>query len=273
MPEIQAHRRPAPRSHDRSVPTGTLEVSAATLFEAMEAARDAEARDDLEALAAFYRTLMSSTLLLPIPPGTRDETRSALEQAVTEADEVEIGVMLARGPEGDTVGVLFASPGSLAAWAPLGTGSLPLPARIVFTNLAASGLPAILDPAGPIPYRFEADEIAELAAGRLPHTGEPLFTATSRGSIRVRLPGPEADVVERAAAAALPASGTEAAYLVETESDGQSRLLLGLVGEPARDWRLRLPAASPPVDVVVLEGPMLANVRAVAEPLYRRGGR
>jgi hypothetical protein len=271
MVDSEAHPAPAPGSHDRSVPTGTLEVSAATLFEAMVEARDAEGEGRLEPLFAFYRTLMSSTLLLPIPPEARDDTRTALEHAVNEADEIEIGVMLARDPDGDTVSAVFASPGSLAAWAPVGTGSLPLPARIVFVNLAASGLPAVLDPAGPIPYRFEADEITELAAGRLPHSGEPLFAPTSRGSIRVRLPGPEADVVERAAAAALPDSGVETAYLVETESDGQSRLLLGLVGEPKPGWQLRLPAGSPALDVVVLEDPLLASVRAVAEPLYRGG--
>jgi hypothetical protein len=273
MVEPEAHRPPAPGSHDRSVPTGNLEVSAATLFEAMSEARDAEGGQDREPLSRFYRTLMSSTLLLPIPPEAREDARSALEQAVHEADEIEIGVMLARDPDGDTVSVLFASPGALAAWAPTGSGSLPLPARIVFSNLAASGLPAMLDPAGPIPYRFEADEIAELAAGRLPHSGAPLFAPTSRGSIRVRLPGPEADVVERAAAAALADSGVEAAYLVEAESDDRSRLLLGLVGEPAPGWRLRLPGGQPQLDVVVLEEPLLANVRAVADPLFRRGGR
>ncbi len=33
--------RPAPGSHDRSVPSGTLEQSAANLFDAMLAAREA----------------------------------------------------------------------------------------------------------------------------------------------------------------------------------------------------------------------------------------
>ena len=60
-----ALERPAPGSHDRGVPSGTLEESAAALFEAMLAARDAEERggDDGTALRGFYRALMSGILL------------------------------------------------------------------------------------------------------------------------------------------------------------------------------------------------------------------
>ena len=165
---------PAPASHDPRVPTGTLERSAAALFEAMLAARDAEARGEAEPPRAFYRALMSSTLLLPVPPGTQDEARTSLAAAVSDQDEVEIGVMLARDRFGDPVSVLFASGASLAAWSPTGTGSIALPARVVFGNLAASGLPAILDPAGPVPYRFEPDELRALVAGRIPGTDEPI---------------------------------------------------------------------------------------------------
>ena len=57
---------PQPGSHDRSTPTGTLEESAANLFEAMVAAREAEERGESSsaALRDFYRALMSATLLL-----------------------------------------------------------------------------------------------------------------------------------------------------------------------------------------------------------------
>ena len=49
--------RPAPGSHDRSTPSGSLETSAANLFEAMLAAREAEERGgDRRVLDAFYRT-------------------------------------------------------------------------------------------------------------------------------------------------------------------------------------------------------------------------
>ena len=181
---------PAPGSHDRSTPTGSLEVSAATLFEAMVAARDAQGGADPRPLEAFHRALMESTLLLPVPPGTDGEARAALERAVTDSEEVEIAVMLARDGDGSTVNVLFASPGALSAWAPIGTSSLPLPARIVFGNLAASGLPAVMDPAGPIPYRFEPDEIAALAEGRDPGSGEPLVAPTVRHLAERTAPGP-----------------------------------------------------------------------------------
>jgi hypothetical protein len=162
--------RPPAGSHDPSVPTGALELSAASLFEAMLAARDA-ADDDDATRNAFYRALMRATLLLPLPPGSADDARRSLQGAAGDAEEVEIGVMLARGADGAMVNVLFASGAALAAWAPAASGMLPLPASVVFRNLAASGLPAILDPAGPIPYRFEVDEIAALAAGRLPAGG------------------------------------------------------------------------------------------------------
>ena len=41
--------RPAAGSHDRSTPSGSLEESAANLFEAMLAARDAEERGERQA--------------------------------------------------------------------------------------------------------------------------------------------------------------------------------------------------------------------------------
>ncbi|MFN2483463.1 MAG: SseB family protein [Candidatus Limnocylindria bacterium] len=165
---------PAAASHDRTVPTGTLEQSAAALFEAMLAARDAKERGENEPPHAFYRALMSSTLLLPVPPGTQDEARSSLAAAVSDQDEVEIGVMLARDRSGSPISVVFGSGASLAAWSPTGTGSIALPARVVVGNLAASGLPAILDPAGPVPYRFAPDELRALSAGLIPGTDEPL---------------------------------------------------------------------------------------------------
>lgn len=258
---------PAAGSHDRSVPTGSLEVSAATLFEAMLAARDVDPDADSGPLREFYRTLMASTLLLPVPPGTDDDARRALEQAVNDQDEVEIAVMMARDGDGQPINVCFASPGALAAWAPVGTTSLPLPARIVFANLAASGLPAVLDPAGPIPYRFETAEVAALASGRMPLSDEPLFEPTSRGSIRVRLPGPGSRPLEASLADALLRTDVDAAYLVESERDGRWGLLLGLIGARGATATVDVPDGT---EVVWLDGPLLAAVEAVAVPFYRR---
>lgn len=262
--------RPAPGSHDRSAPSGSLETSAANLFEAMLAAREAEERGgDRHPLDAFYRTLMSGMLLLPVPPEHGDEAREALASAVNDDEQVEISVMLAREGDGTPVSVLFASFGALAAWAPAGTGNLPLAARIAIGNLAAAGLPAIMDPAGPVPYRFGADELAALAAGRLPGSDEPLFEETTRSSIRVRLPGTDTRALEESLRAELIATTVEAAYLVETDaSSGAPRLILGLVGEPGASATVDVPDET---DVVWLEEPLLAQVRAVAEPFHRRG--
>ncbi len=124
---------------------------------------------------------MSGTLLLPVPPEHGEEAKAALASAVNDDEQVEISVMLAREPGGGTVSVVFASFAALAAWAPAQTGNLPLPARIAIANLAAAGMPAIMDPAGPVPYRFDADELVALADGRLPGTDEPLFEPTARG--------------------------------------------------------------------------------------------
>ena len=100
--------QPAPGSHDRSTPTGTLEQSAANLFEAMLAARDAEAsRADDRALRTFYRTLMTSTLLLPVPPDHGEEAKAALAAAVNDDEQVEISVMLAREGDGTPVSVVY----------------------------------------------------------------------------------------------------------------------------------------------------------------------
>jgi hypothetical protein len=261
--------RPRPGSHDRTVPSGSLEESAANLFEAMLAAREAEARSERGPLDAFYRTLMSGTLLLPVPPEHGEEAKAALASAVNDDEQVEISVMLAREAGGDAVSVAFASFGALAAWAPAGTGNLPLPARIAIANLAAAGLPAILDPAGPVPYRFEIAELAALAEGMLPGSGEPLFEPTTRTSIRVRPPGRDTRNLERTLAEELRATAVDAAYLVETDAgDGRTRLLLGLVGEPGASATVDVPDDT---DVVWLEEPLLAQVRAVAEPFHRRG--
>jgi len=261
--------RPAPGSHDRSVPSGSMEESSANLFDAMLAARAAEERGEQGPLHAFYRTLMNGTLLLPVPPEHGEEARAALESAINDDEQVEISVMLARESGGETVSVVFGSFAALAAWAPSGSGNLPLPARIAIANLAAAGMPAIMDPAGPVPYRFGPDELAALSEGRLPGSDEPLYEPTARSSIRVRPPGTDTRDLERRLAGELDPTGVEAAYLVETDSgNGDRRLMLGLVGEPGTSATVDVPDGT---DVVWLEEPLLAQVRAVAEPFHRRG--
>ena len=263
--------RPAPGSHDRSTPSGSLEESAANLFDAMLAAREAETRGDRGPLVAFYRTLMSGTLLLPVPPEHGDEAKAALASAVTDDEQVEISVMLAREGGGETVSVVFGSFAALAAWAPAQTGNLPLPARIAVANLAAAGMPAIMDPAGPVPYRFDLGELAALAAGNIPGSGEPLFEPTSRTSIRVRLASTDTRPLETTLSDELRDTAVEAAYLVETDAgDGTPRLMLGLVGGVGASATVDVPDGT---DVVWLEDPLLAQVRAVAEPFHRRRDR
>ena len=265
-----ALERPPPGSHDRSVPSGTLEESAAALFEAMLAARDAEERggDDGSAQRRFYRSLMSGILLLPVPPDHGEEAKAALASAVNEDAEVEISVMLAADADGQPISVCFASYAALSAWAPAGTATLPLPARLAVANMAAAHAPAIMDPAGPVPYRFEPDELAALAAGRLPGTDGPIFDTPPSRSLRLRLPGPDALAVESALADALRGTDVDAAWLVESESEGRRRLLLGLLGAEGASATVDVPDGT---DVVWLEEPMLASVQAVAEPFYRRG--
>jgi hypothetical protein len=127
-----------------------------------------------------------------------------------------------------------------------------------------------MDPAGPIPYRFEPDELAALAAGRLPGSEEPLVDTTARRSIRLRLPGPEAVALEASLAESLRQTDVDAAWLVESESDDKRRLLLGLLGGDGASATVDVPDGT---DVVWLEEPLLASVRAIAEPFYRRGRR
>jgi hypothetical protein len=260
--------RPAPGSHDRGTPTGSLEQSAAALFDAMLAARAAEEAggDDRSALDAFYRTLMAGTLLLPVPPEHGEDAKAALASAVTDDEEVEVSVMLARDPQGEALSVVFGSLAALAAWAPTHSGSLPLPARIAVSNLAAAGMPAIMDPAGPVPYRFETDELADLAAGHLPGTDEPLFDTTTRTSIVVR-PAPVAPDLERRLAAALATTTVDAAYLVETDGPAGPHLLVGLVGDEGSSATLDVPDGT---EVAWLAGPLLTQVRAVVDPIWVR---
>jgi hypothetical protein len=263
---------PAPGSHDRSMPSGALEESSSNLFEAMLAAREAETRGEPQgpALLNFYRTLMDGTLLLPVPPGHGDEAKAALESAVNDEQEVEISVLLAADSDGNPVSVCFASVAALAAWAPQQTASLPLPAQIAIANMAASGTPAIMDPAGPIPYRFEPDELSALAANRVPGYEEPLFAGVQRRSLRLRLPGPEALPLEAGLAESLRATEVDAAWLVESEAHGRWRLMLGLLGGEGASATVDVPDGT---DVVWLEEPLLASVRAIAKPFYRRGRR
>lgn len=260
---------PRPGSHDRATPTGTIEESSANLFEAMLAARAAEASGaGGEALAGFYRTLMTGTLILPVPPDHGDEAKAALATAVNDDEEVEISVMLATDADDRPVSVCFASIAALSAWSPRGTASLPIPARVAIANLAAAGLPAIMDPAGPIPYRFEPDELEALAAGVLPGSDQPLWDTAPARSVRLRLPGPEALPLEDALRDALADSGVEAAWLVEAESGGGGRhLLLGLLGDEGTAVTVDVPDGT---DVVWLEEPMLGAVRRVCEPFFDR---
>ena len=264
--------RPAPGSHDRSMPSGALEESSLAIFEAMLAARDAEATGEggRAALDVFYRTLMSGTLLLPVPPEHGDEAKTALDRAVNDDEEVEVSVLLAADAEGRPTSVCFASVAALSAWSPRGTASLPLPARIAIGNMAAAGVPAIMDPAGPIPYRFEPDELASLADGRLPGTDEPLAPPSVSRSIRLRLAGREAVALEPPLRDALRGTAVEAAWLVESESGGTRRLMLGLLGGESATAVVDVPDGT---DVVWLEEPLLASVRAVSEPFYRKGRR
>lgn len=265
MSERATQDRPLPGSHARGVPSGTLEESAAALYEAAIAARDAEGGDDPAPLQAFYRAIGTATLLLPVPPGAEQEAREAVEHVADDQEEVEVGVLLARAPDGSSVSVAFGSHAAMAAWSPLGSSSLALPARIALANLASAGLPVILDPAGPIPYRFEPDEIADLAAGRLPGTDEPLLPTEGGQSIRVRLPGSEAREIERRLASDLAGwPGIREAYLVETDTGDGWRLLLGLVGGGGP-----LPPLPEEVGASWLTEPLLGGVRAVAEPFHR----
>jgi hypothetical protein len=261
--------RPAAGSHDRSTPTGSLEESAAALFEAMLAAREAEERGDAAGPSqrGFYQALLNGILLLPVPPDHGEEAREALSSAVNDDAEVEISVMLAADADGQPISVCFASHASLSAWAPRGTATLPIPGRIAIANMAASGAPAIMDPAGPIPYRFEPAELAALAAGRLPGSGEPVFDPSARRSVRLRLPGPEMLALEASLSQGLGGTDVEAAWLVTAESDGRSRLVLGLLGGDGASATVDVPDGT---DVVWLEEPLLGSVSAVTQPFYRR---
>jgi len=80
MADTPVEERPLPGSHARDVPRGTLEESAATLYEAALAARDAEGGDDPEPLHAFYRAFAGAVLLLPVPPGAEEDARLAAER-------------------------------------------------------------------------------------------------------------------------------------------------------------------------------------------------
>jgi len=262
--------RPAPGSHDRAVPSGSLEESSARLFEAALAAQQAEREGDhgtSPALDAFYRVLADATLLFPVPPEHGVEAREALETALGDETEVQISVMLASDGEGRPTSVCFGSLAALAAWSPTGSGSLPIPGRIALRNLAAAGLPAILDPAGPVPYRFEPNELAELAAGRLPGSGAPLTPTAGRTSIRLRLPGPEVVPLERQLAAALSETRVESAWLVESATDEGWQLLVGLVGPPDATAEVDVPDGT---QVQWLREPLLSAVRAVNDPFYHR---
>ena len=86
----------------------------------------------------------------------------------------------------------------------------------------------------------------------------------------MRLPGAEAVALERSLADSLAGTDVDAAWLVESESDGHSRLLLGLLGGEGASATVDVPDGT---DVVWLEEPLLASARAIAEPFYRRGRR
>ena len=81
-------------------------------------------------------------------------------------------------------------------------------------------------------------------------------------------PGREAIALEPPLRDALRQTDVEAAWLVESESDGTRRLMLGLLGGEGAAAVVDVPDGT---DVVWLEEPLLASVRAVSEPFYRKG--
>ena len=270
---------PQPGSHDRSTPTGTLEESsAANLFEAMLAARDAEERGEAgqrRPATTSTATLMTATLLLPVPPDHGDEAKAALEAAVNDDAEVEISVMLAADADGQPISVCFAS-----CCRPVGLGaarhgvSLPIPARIaVGEHGGRQGVPAIMDPAGPVPYRFEPEELAALAAVPSPTTSDPT-SATSRRRGRSGV-GPPALDPDRA--------GAVTGRAVLCGDRGPCRVAGGLGERRAASAHGGLGARraprSPGGDAgrdrcrLAREEPLLASVGAVAEPFIGRGRR
>jgi hypothetical protein len=89
-------------------------------------------------------------------------------------------------------------------------------------------------------------------------------------SVRLRLPGPDAIALEQTLAETLRQTDVDAAWLVESESDGQRRLMVGLLGREGASATVDVPDGT---DVVWLEEPLLGSVRAITEPFYRRGGR
>ena len=89
--------------------------------------------------------------------------------------------------------------------------------------------------------------------------------------IRVRLPGRDTRELEGRWWRHCEDTAVEAAYLVESDGDdGRPRLMLGLVGEPGATATVDVPDGT---DVVWLEEPLLAQVRAIAEPFHRRASR
>jgi len=74
--------------------------------------------------------------------------------------------------------------------------------------------------------------------------------------------------LERQLVGALRDTRVDAAYLVETDDGGRSRLMLGLVGATGASATVDVPDGT---DVVWLEEPLLGQVRAVSEPFHRRG--
>ena len=187
---------------------------------------------------------------------------------MTDSEEVEIAVMLARDGEGATVNVLFASPGALslgAGWhhqpAAPGAHRLRQPRRFRPSSHHGSRRPDR-------GQAFEPDEIAALAEGRRPGSDELLVAPTVRRSLNVRLPGRQAEALEASLACALAETRVESAYLIETDAGDGPHLLLGLTGDPGAAATVDVPDRT---DVVWLEEPLLSQVRAVADPFYRRG--
>ena len=268
-PMQQPSDQPAPGSHDRSQPSGALEQSAADLFDAMLAAREAEERGENGPLHEFYRILMSGTLLLPVPPEHGDEAREALASAVNDDEQVEISVMLARERDGEPVSVVFGSVGSAG-----GMGAAANRETCRFPVASPS-------PTSPRPacrrswIRPGRCRTASRSTSSPPWPRDGFRGPTVRCSSRrpVARSWFACRATTRATSSApwpmrSASTEVEAAFLVETDDGGQPHLLLGLLGGDGASATVDVPDGT---DVVWLEEPLLAQVRAVAEPFHRRG--
>lgn len=261
---------------------------AAALLRAMHGIAE---RDDAQSREALYRAMLAATFLVPTAEAGGSDA----------AGGPSLGVVAARGESGEAALLAFTDRESMRAWRD-GAAFVEMAAADLFRVALANQFEALLiNVAGPLGGGLSSDEMRFLADGLVPIAdldGGVSLQLSERRMLRISPPvtPPAGELLEavRVSAAQQPLVGAAyvfAARLQREEEEAEepnreANIVVGIQFASSPDDETRHAvfralgdgvrpalAAGEFVDFLALsDAALLADVRAVVEPVFERGG-